>query len=286
MFQLHFIGQNGYENTLDLSKNLYDLFSEFRKCEINDSPFYYKIGDTRGENSRVKISSDSDFGNAALKLLQDKDKDTIYDAYQLEQGLLNVRDELKDDIEQNVLYEQYQNTKELFADIRQRTIDLALVKVVFYCPLLGNVQNAEDGYYEEVDNYVLKDNMDTISEYLKKQQSPELNMAEYVGGHSGLEDKLVFAEWSVEEIDGTLYGKIECLLMEPLDHIQTENLRNAVIGQNSDGFGEGFEQKEIPIDEGNLYVSFWNSGEDYFLYTEDELNGYLGHDQGMTFGGM
>ena len=74
MFQLHFIGQNGYENTLDLSKNLYDLFSEFRKCEINDSPFYYKIGDTRGENSRVKISSDSDFGNAALKLLQDKDK--------------------------------------------------------------------------------------------------------------------------------------------------------------------------------------------------------------------
>ena len=50
-------------------------------------------------------------------------------------------------------------------------------------------------------------------------------------------------------------------------------------------FGEGFEQREIPVDEGDLYVSYWHSGDDYFLHTEDEFEEYLSQLPGMRFGG-
>ena len=81
-----------------------------------------------------------------------------------------------------------------------------------------------------------------------------------------------------------LYGKIDCYLTEALTPEETERLRDAISGQNSDGLGEGFEQREIPIDDGDLYVSYWHSGDDYFLYTEDEMN-ELAQANGLKFGG-
>ena len=82
-----------------------------------------------------------------------------------------------------------------------------------------------------------------------------------------------------------LYGKIDCYLTESLTPDETERLRDAISGRNSDGLGEGFEQREIPIDEGDLYVSYWHSGDDYFLHTEDEFDEYLSQLLGMKFGG-
>ena len=81
-----------------------------------------------------------------------------------------------------------------------------------------------------------------------------------------------------------LYGKIDCYLTEELTPEETERMRDAITGQNSDGLGEGFEQREIRIDEGDLYVSYWHSGNDYFLYTEDEMNA-LAQANGLKFGG-
>ena len=62
-------------------------------------------------------------------------------------------------------------------------------------------------------------------------------------------------------------------------------LKDAIEGQNSDGLGEGLEQKEIYIDEGDLYVSYWHSGDDYFLYDDAEMEDYLSHGKGMSMGG-
>lgn len=44
------------------------------------------------------------------------------------------------------------------------------------------------------------------------------------------------------------------------------------------------EQYEC-TEEGDLYVSFWHSGNDYFLHTQDEMEAYLSQDNGMKFGG-
>ena len=53
-------------------------------------------------------------------------------------------------------------------------------------------------------------------------------------------------------------------------------LRSAVRGQNSAGFGESFEQRAIETDDGDLYISFWNSSDDYFLDTEAEMEQRMG----------
>ena len=56
-------------------------------------------------------------------------------------------------------------------------------------------------------------------------------------------------------------------------------------GQESDGWGEGFEQRPIQTLEGELYVSFWNSGNDFFIATEEQLKG-LEQESDMQMGGM
>ena len=44
-----------------------------------------------------------------------------------------------------------------------------------------------------------------------------------------------------------------------------------MIGQAADGFGEGLEQREIKTNDGDIYVSFWHSGEDYFMENETDF---------------
>ena len=180
--------------------------------------------------------------------------------------------------------EQYDTTEELYADIKEMMKSLASTQMSFFCPLRGNLSD-HDGDYYETDAYMINDNADAVEEAIAKEQATEINMAEYVGDHASIKDKLVFIEWGVEEHRGTLYGKIDCYLTEALTPDETERLRDAISGQNSDGLGEGFEQREIPIDDGDLYVSYWHSGDDYFLHTEDEFDEYLSQSNGMRFGG-
>ncbi len=283
MLKLTLKDKKGESQTIDLKEHLPKIFEKFHECGITASPYNYKIKDTRQDDARVKICSDSDMGNGAIKLLQDND--TIYDAYMLEKGLENVSEDIQDDIERNIINEQYRNTDELFDSVKRMTKELASEKVSFFCPLEGNLAES-DGSFGDVGNYMLLDNKYEIQRKLQEEQSPELNMAEHVGNHAKLDGKLIFAEWLVEEKNGKLYGKIDCYLTEKLTEEETNRLKSAIEGQNSDGFGEGFEQRDIPVSEGTLYVSFWNYDSDYFIYTEDEMNEYLSQQTDIKFGGM
>ena len=107
------------------------------------------------------------------------------------------------------------------------------------------------------------------------------DMAQYLGDDPSVADKLMSAVWTVEDMDGRLLGRIDCHLKEPLTAEEMADLREEILGQCSDGLGEGFEQRPIETDEGDLYVSCWNSNDDYFLCTEDELDEHLEPHQGM-----
>ena len=109
-------------------------------------------------------------------------------------------------------------------------------------------------------------------------------MSEYYNG-SGKE-KLLLANWGLEEIEGKLYGKVDISFTNPMTEVETESLRKWIIGQNSDGLGEGFEQQDIQIDEGNLNVSFWHSGKDYYLYNQEEMDSYLQQKNDVILGGI
>lgn len=83
-----------------------------------------------------------------------------------------------------------------------------------------------------------------------------------------------------------LFGRVDIRLTEPLTAEEKEQIREWVCGQNSDGAGEGFEQQHIETEDGTLNVSFWHSGNDYFVYTQSEMDVYIENRHGMQFGGM
>lgn len=271
------------------AEETYDVVKEFRLMSENaieygliNSIFSLKASEMKNENVSVRLHADSDIGNGLLKIIPDNY--SLYDVRVIDEELSGVREEIRDEVEANLVNEQYEDTYWLFEDVKEMLKSLGNTKVSFFCPLVANLSD-DDGDYYEVSNDVINNNIDAIEEALAREQAEEICMADYVGSHANIEDKLVFAEWSVEDRKGMLYEKIDCYLTEELTPEETERLRDAISGQNSDGFGEGFEQREIRIDEGDLYVSFWNS-ENYFLYTEDEMDAMSSHSSNMNFGGQ
>ena len=119
---------------------------------------------------------------------------------------------------------------------------------------------------------------------LVERQTPDIDLAKYVGYHAKITDKILYAEWAVEEKSGKLYGKISCYLNETLTTEETERLKHAIDGQNSDGFGEGFEQCSIETPDGKLYAFLWDY-DDYFLKTSEEMDEYLNKTE-INIGGM
>jgi hypothetical protein len=84
-------------------------------------------------------------------------------------------------------------------------------------------------------------------------------LAEYI--HDGaLKEKVYSLLPSVEIVDGELWGVMTAGLKESLTGEETAVLLEYVTGQNSDGYGEGFEQRPIKTPDGEIYVSFWDSG--------------------------
>ena len=188
-------------------------------------------------------------------------------------------------MEQNILHDQYPTKEILFDDIKAMTQAVGPVKLTFYCPLVGQLDDGECDEYIDVGSGFLTAYQDQIEQGIADEQVPEMgDMGQYLDRNAGVADKLMSAVWTVEEMDGRLLGRIDCHLKEPLTPEEMADLQDEILGQCSDGLGEGFEQRPIDTDEGDLYVSYWNSGDDYFLCTEDELEEHLEPHQGM--GGM
>lgn len=263
----------------DLISESNAMYEKFQEYGIVAPLFAIHMKDMRAEDAPIRVVSDSDIGNALINLLDDKE--SLYDVRQIDGDISGIPDALKEEIEQNLVYEQYHSIDHLYREIKRMEKDLAINKVSFYCPLTAQL-NDHDGDYSETFGYTINCNAYQIEEALEGYQTRDICLAEYVGNHSGLKNKLAFVEWNVEEVRGTLYGRIDCYITEELTPEETESLRDAIEGQNSDGFGEGFEQREIRIDEGDLYVSFWNSGDSYFLETEDEFYERIEQGSGMT----
>lgn len=94
-------------------------------------------------------------------------------------------------------------------------------------------------------------------------------LAEYIHDEA-LKEKVYSLYPSVEIVDGELWGVMTAGLKEPLSGEETAELLSFVEGQNSDGYGEGFEQRPIKTPDGEIYVSFWDSGK-YSMKLEQEM---------------
>ena len=235
----------------DGTANIYALF---RELNITDYPYRLKVGQNKNGVS-VRIVSDNDFDESIAKILKEN-RNTLNDALIVSHALGEVRDEwMREEIERNALNGQYSTKEELYADIRKMKIELSSVQEDFYCSLHAVIVN-EDGEERGLTAEELTGYESEIRLKLVECQTPDIDMAKYVGYHAKITDKILYAEWAVEEKSGKLYGKISCYLNETLTTEETERLKHAIDGQNSDGFGEGFEQCSIETLNGKLYAFY------------------------------
>ena len=273
------------ENTLvlELPHSIYDIYEKLRSIGIMQPPKQIPLTDNEDEDIRVKLFSESDFGQHLLLTLSEDN--SLADANLLTYIVQNASEDIKEALEQDILYDQYGSMNEVVAAVRQMTQDAGPVKAVFFCPLVGNIDEGDGDMFTVGDSY-LADNEDEINDALKEYTANDENdMAAYYNEDDGIKEKLTSAVWSVELHGGSLFGRIDCSLKEPLTTEETERLREWITGQCADGLGEGFEQQPIDTMDGELFVSFWNSGDDYAMMTEEEFEDYLQNTE-MTIGGM
>lgn len=268
---------------LDLPRGTYDLLEKLLSVGIAQSPQRITLTDEEGDDIRVKLYADSDLGRHLILVLSERD--SLADANLLAFVAKNANKDIRSELEQNILHDRYDSMQAVVEDIKRMTYEAGPVKAVFYCPLVGNIDEG-DGNLFTVGNSYLIDYQWAIKETLEKDPvTDERNMANFFRGDETLKAKLVSARWSVEAYRNRLFGRIECSLKEELTEAEESVLKEWINGQSADGYGEHFEQKAIETEDGDLFVSFWNSGSDYAIMTRDELDEYI-ENQGMTLGGM
>ena len=244
----------------------YDLSQIGIRSRLRDIP----IKDDEGSEIQVKLFADSDIGNSLVVLF--KPSHSLEDANLCAHMVENARPELLEELEQHIVHGQYYSPQAVMADIKAMTEELIGITVNYYCPLQIHMTDEEYGDWFEVDNGYGIANEDAIREFVKHEQDRDLhNMADYFDGSAGARAKLISADWDVQEVGGELYGVIRTGLREPFSPEEEQEWIDELIGQAADGFGEGLEQREIKTDDGNIYVSFGHSSDDYFMENETDF---------------
>lgn len=263
----------------------FKMILQLRSIGIYENPRNIKLTDNEKDDIHIRLYAENDLGSHVMRLFSEKH--TLEDVNILCMVLQNAREEIRDALEQDILYDQYCIPQELISDIRERTAACGIVKLSFFCPLDGNIEDSEYGDQHWVGNEFLRCNEWAIRELLEMEQfSPEDEMAQFFDDDDNVKAKLVSAVWTVDEYKGKLYGRINCSFTEKLTEDEMKTFRDWLLGQCSDGFGEHFEQQPIQTEEGDIFVSFWHSDNNYFLCTEDELDACIKNSQGLQMGGM
>ncbi len=267
------------DNTLvlPLPTDFMDFQMKLFSIGIHQRPQEIKLTDNEEDQIRVKLFSNSDIGNHLIRIFAESD--TLADANITANMVMTANDHIKTELEQNIIHDQYSSPKELLRDIKKMIDTAGKYEEAFYCPLTLQIPD-EDGELYEIDNSLLVDYEYDIREAIQKEQRRDLNdMAHYYWGNDGVKAKLTSAVWYVEQRNGELFGSIHVRFKEPLTEKESVALKEWISGQNSDGLGEGFEQRPVETEDGDLYISYWHSGDDYFLYDANEMDEYLDRQQ-------
>ena len=149
------------------------------------------------------------------------------------------------------------------------------MQMKFYSPLTAdffpNEPDYEDEFYDEYEGYP-QDGHELLEYETALRDAVENDTRDFGGDlmqyyheDDSVRNKVVTAVPSVEVHGNKLCGCLTVELKEPLLDDEQTVLCNYISGQYSDGWGEGFEQREIDVGNGKLYVHFWQD-HDFEIY--------------------
>ena len=121
----------------------------------------------------------------------------------------------------------------------------------------------EDESYNEYEGYPMDGHdllqyADAVDEAVKKDIADfNGDLMQYFHEDDSVRQKVVSAVPSVEIHGNKLCGCLNVELRESLNEGEQAVLCDYISGQYSDGWGEGFEQRDIRVEDGTLAVHFW-----------------------------
>ena len=149
------------------------------------------------------------------------------------------------------------------------------MQMKFYSPLTAdffpNEPDYEDEFYDEYEGYP-QDGHELLEYETALRDAVENDTRDFGGDlmqyyheDDSVRNKVVTAVPSVEVHGNKLCGCLTVELKEPLLDDEQTILCNYITGQYSDGWGEDFEQHEISVGDGKLYIHFWQD-HDFEIY--------------------
>ena len=125
----------------------------------------------------------------------------------------------------------------------------------------------------ELSNYDAVRYVDSINAALRRENLPaeaERGLMHYYGKNDEVDRKVRKVSFAAEVRDQKLWGVAECQVAGELTPVELTELKEFVSGQASDGFGEGFEQREISVPDGHeIHAHLWQ-WDNWSIQTEQE----------------
>ena len=244
-----------------------------------------KCADEEDAPIKVKILGLSEFSGKLASLISPEDSlslvNTTCEMYQ------NLPYQNKLEAQAVIKNNQVDSVRDFLRYMVDHRMEDTIAK--YYCPLVATLYNYDrygnlEAYPDEFDGGYLAPYEEKIRALIQRYDAmSKENLAEYFCGSNSAVAKLKEVHFGTQNVNGILYGCIRAELTEPFTEEEEAEFLDWLEGQCSDGYGEGLEQRPISIDDGDLYVSFWHAGEDYFLLNSDDFDAYL---TGPKMGGM
>jgi hypothetical protein len=136
-----------------------------------------------------------------------------------------------------------------------------------------------DHYKSEHDQTYAVTWFDEIRTAILNERLPEeteRGLMEYYYNNDTVNEKVQSLFVDIEIIGERLWAVSNITLTEHLTEAEHNLLCNYITGQFSDGFGEGFEQRDIKIYDGEINVHLWTHGDGFFINTQAQLSKNLG----------
>ena len=272
-------------NTLvvDLPRSPFNLCSCLNSIGIMGNPPMVYIADDKNRDPHVRLFSKSVIGQHLISLFSQEDNllavNTV--AHLVENADPAFQPKLVD----KLLSGTYTTARDFVLDYDKMTHDAGPIKISFFFPICGTLFG-EDGFPNPAEDRYLYAYRKEINDAIAWEQNRIGDLAAFFNGSQSIKDKLASAIWTTEDIGGSIFGRVDLRLREPLSKKETAEMKQWISSQNSDGAYESLEYHPIETEYGDLSLSLWSPKKDYFIGTREELDAHLENKSSMQLGGI